>query len=123
MARCLVLFLFALIFAGCSRSNQESSVVSQRYVHKYGYAVAKEEFVERQYPGQVITVLKNGVTTTVTYENGQLHGPSTHSFPHSQVVEHYFLYNEGSLVKQIAYDPNGLPLFEEVHLSHPPLLH
>jgi antitoxin component YwqK of YwqJK toxin-antitoxin module len=117
MARCLVLFLLALIFTGCSRSNQESSVVSQRYVHKYGYAVAKEEFVERQYPGQVITVLKNGVTTTATYENGHLHGPSTHSFPHSQVVEHYFLYTEGSLVKQISYDLNGLPLFEEVHLS------
>jgi antitoxin component YwqK of YwqJK toxin-antitoxin module len=118
MGRSLIsLGLLALALTGCHRTNEDSSVVSQRYVHKYGYAVSKDEFVERKFPGQVITVLKNGVTTTSTYENGRLHGPSTHSFPHSQVVENYFLYNEGTLVKQIAYDISGMPLLEEVQLS------
>ena len=113
----IFLGLLILTLAGCHRTKEESSIVSQRYVHKYGYAVSKDEFIERKYPGQVITVLKNGVTTTSTYENGRLHGPSTHSFPHSQVVENYFLYNQGALVKQIAYDISGMPLFEEVQLS------
>ncbi len=115
-------YLFLLGFLGlsltaCHKDNKENNVVSQRYVHKYGYAVAKDEFVERKYPGQVITVLKNGVTTTSTYENGHLDGPSTHTFPHSQTVENYFLYKQGNLVKQISYDISGMPLREEVQLS------
>lgn len=109
---CLGLFL-----VGCSRTQQENNVVSQRYIHKYGYAVSKNEFEERKYPGQVITTLKNGVTITTTYENGVLHGASTHTFPHSQTVELYFFYNNGSLVKEIAYDITGMPLREEVQLS------
>lgn len=109
---CLTLFL-----ASCHKNSQDSNVVTQRYVHKYGYAVSKDEFEERQYPGQVVTVLKTGVTITSTYENGLLHGPSTHTFPHSQTVESYFLYNNGNLVKQILYDIHGMPLREEIQLS------
>lgn len=114
--------LFLLGFLGlsltaCYNKNEENNVVSQRHVHKYGYAVSKDEFVERKYPGQVITVLKNGVTTTSTYENGVLDGASTHTFPHSQTVENYFLYKQGNLVKQISYDISGMPLREEVQLS------
>jgi antitoxin component YwqK of YwqJK toxin-antitoxin module len=109
---CVILFL-----AGCRGNQQENNVVSQRYVHKYGYAVSKDEFEQRKYPGQVITVLKTGVTVTATYENGVLHGPSTHTFPNSQTVESYFLYNQGNLVKQILYDIHGMPLREEIQLS------
>lgn len=109
---CLTLFL-----ASCHKNQQENNVVSQRYVHKYGYAVSKDEFEERKYPGQVITTLKTGVTITATYENGVPHGPSTHTFPNSQTIESYFLYNQGNLVKQIHYDIHGMPLREEVQLS------
>lgn len=119
MSRTLYLLgcLSVLLAGCCCKDNQESNVVSTRYVHKYGYAVSKNEFEDRKYPGQVITVLKNGVTITSTYENGLLHGPSTHTFPHSQTVETYFLYNEGALVKEIAYDISGMPVREEVQLS------
>ena len=106
-----------LLLASCHKGPQENNVVSQRYIHKYGYAVSKDEFEERKYPGQVITALKTGVTITATYENGVLHGPSTHTFPHSQIVESYFLYNQGNLVKQIFYDVHGMPLREENQLS------
>ena len=106
-----------LLLAGCCKNKQECNVVSTRYVHKYGYAVSKDEFEGRKYPGQSITTLKNGVTITSTYENGLLHGPTTHTFPHSQTVETYFLYNQGSLVKEIVYDLSGMPLREEVQLS------
>ncbi len=109
---CLTFFL-----ASCHKNNQESNVVSERYIHKYGYAVSKNEFEERKYPGQVITSLKTGVTITATHENGKLHGPTTHTFPHSQTVESYYLYNQGNLVKQTLYDVHGMPLREEVQLS------
>jgi antitoxin component YwqK of YwqJK toxin-antitoxin module len=118
MSRAIYLLGFlGLVLVGCSSKSQDNNVVSQKYVHKYGYAVSKNEFEERKYPGQIISVLKNGVVITSTYENGQLHGPSTHSFPHSQTVESYLLYNQGTLVKQIVYDINGMPTREEVQLS------
>lgn len=108
---------FGLFLAGCCKSGQECNVVSTRYIHKYGYAVSKDEFEERKYPGQVITTLKNGVTITSTYENGVLHGLSRHTFPHSQTIETDYLYNQGSLVKVNVYDLTGMPLREEVILS------
>lgn len=113
----LILASLGLALVGCNKNQQESNVVSERYIHKYGYAVSKEEFQDRKYPGQVITSLKNGVTITATYENGVLHGACTHTFPHSQTIETYFLYNEGILVKEIIYDLTGMPLREEIQLS------
>ncbi len=118
MSRYLYLLgFFGLFLTGCSKSCEECNVVSTRYIHKYGYAVSKDEFEERQYPGQVVTALKNGVTITSTYENGVLHGLSRHTFPHSQTVETDYLYNQGSLVKINVYDVTGMPLREEVVLS------
>jgi antitoxin component YwqK of YwqJK toxin-antitoxin module len=113
----LILGAVSLIVIGCGKQKDNDDVVSQRYIHKYGYAVSKDEFETRKYPGQVITLLKNGVTITANYENGVLHGVCTHTFPHSQTVESYFVYNQGRLVKEILYDVTGMPIREEVQLS------
>jgi antitoxin component YwqK of YwqJK toxin-antitoxin module len=112
-----VLGALGLLVASCQKANKDNPVVSQRYVHKYGYAVSQEEWEANRYPGQVITHLTNGVTITVTYENGMKHGPCTHTYPHSQTVEKYFLYNQNSLVKEIIYDHRGMPVREMVQLS------
>ncbi len=112
-----ILGVVTLFLTGCGDKGKENNVVSSRYIHKYGYAVSKNEFEERKYPGQVVTVLKTGVTITSTYEGGKLHGPTTHTFPHSQTVESYFLYKDGHLTKQVQYDIHGMPLQEEVRLS------
>jgi len=113
-------FLFgaaALLFFGCKNKNQNDDVVSQRYVHKYGYAVSRDEFETKKYPGQAITLMRNGVTISSTYENGVLHGPTTHTFPNSQTVETFYLYNQGNLVKEVLYDITGMPIREEVQMS------
>lgn len=112
-----VLGTLGLFLSSCGKDNQENPVVSERYVHKYGYAVSMEEWQANRYPGQIITNLTNGVTITATYENGMKHGPCTHTFPHSQTVEKYFLYNQNNLVKEIVYDERGMPLKEMVQLS------
>lgn len=117
MRKFILPVLALLSLAGCHNDNKDNNVVSQRYVHKYGYAVSKNEFEERKYPGQVVSVLKTGVTVTSTYEGGQLHGPTTHTHPHSTSVESYYLYNQGNLVKQIFYDVQGMPLREQIQLS------
>ncbi len=106
-----------LALTGCGKSVKSSSIVSQTYQHAYGHTVSKDEFETRKYPGQVITLLKSGVTITATYEDGVLHGPCTHTFPHSNTIETYLLYNKGNLVKKLTYSVKGLPLQEEVRLS------
>lgn len=112
-----LLTLTGLSLCGCKSHSQNEEVVSQRYIHKYGYAVSKAEWEERDYPGQVVTNMRNGVTVTATYEDGILHGPTTHTFPHSQTVEHFYLYNQGAKVKEIHYNPMGIPVQERVQLS------
>ncbi len=113
------LFLFGILglsLTGC-HDDQNNQVVSQRYIHKYGYAVSKAEWDARQYPGQVITHRNDGVTVTETYENGVKHGPETRTFPHSQMVEHLALYNAGAVVKETFYNNMGLPVKETIQLS------
>jgi antitoxin component YwqK of YwqJK toxin-antitoxin module len=101
----------------CQKNDSQNEVISQKYIHKYGYAVSQEEWQEKNYPGQVISSLKNGVTVSATYENGQLHGPCTYTYPNSTTVEKYVLYNEGMPVKEILYGITGMPLQETVQLT------
>lgn len=109
--------LLGLALCGCNKNSQEDEVVSQHYVHKYGYAISQEDWESKTCPGQEITTLRNGVTVTTTYENGIQHGPTTYTYPHSQTVERYCLYNLGNKVKEITYDPAGIPVREWVQLS------
>lgn len=105
------------LLASCQDKNNENPVVSQRYIHKFGYAVSQEEWESRNYPGQVVSTLRDGVTVSTTYEHGILHGPCTYTYPHSQTVETYYLYNNGNLAKEIKYSRQGMPLREEIRLS------
>ncbi len=116
-------FLFSLplaaglILAGCGGDQGNGNVISKQYIHKYGYAVSESEWNANNYPGQAITTMRNGVTVTATYENGLLHGPCTHTHPHSQTVQYYYLYNFGDLKKEVVYDALGMPVREKVQLS------
>lgn len=106
-----------LSLAGCKKESNSSDVISQKYTHKYGYAVSKDEFESRKYPGQIETLLKNGVHLTSTYENGLLHGPASRTYPHSHIVEAHCLYNQGKLVREKLYDISGMPVKETVQLT------
>lgn len=108
----------AFILSGCVHDNSDkTSIISKRYIHKYGYPVPQEEWQEHNYPGQVITALSDGVTVTATYENGRLHGPTTYTFAHSQVIEKCLVYNQGQKVKETTYNPNSMPEKEWIQLS------
>jgi antitoxin component YwqK of YwqJK toxin-antitoxin module len=119
LASSLLFIAVLTLFTSCRKEDNDNnnSVVSKRYIHKYGYAVSQGEWEAHNYPGQVVTAMRDGVTVTTSYEHGILHGPSTYTFPHSQIVETYFLYNNGNLIKEIKYDRHGMPLREEVRLS------
>jgi antitoxin component YwqK of YwqJK toxin-antitoxin module len=108
----------AALLASCgSDFRMSNAIVSERFVHKFGYPVSKQEWMERNYPGQVVTVMSSGVTITASYENRLLHGLCTHTYPNSQTVQYAYVYNEGDLVKETVYDPFGVPVKEEVKLS------
>lgn len=113
----IILSALGLAATGCHNTKKEEPVVSERYIHKYGYTLSKEEWDSHSYPGQVVTHLRNGATSTATYENGLLHGASTITFPGSQTVENYCLYNQGLRVKEIQYDCQGMPVSETLFLS------
>lgn len=120
MKKSTIIFLpvaLSLLLASCGSDQGSSQVVSQRFIHKFGYAVSKTDWDKHSYPGQVITVMRDGVTVTASYENGLLHGPCTYTYPHSQTVHRFHLFNQGTLVKEITYDQIGMPTKERVQLS------
>ena len=116
---CLVFLLIASSFFGCnsSRKAKNDDIISQRYIHKYGYDLSKKEWQSADYPGKVVTMLRNGVTRSSSYENGVLHGPTTYTFPHSHTLESLNIYEWGNLVKTLTYDIRGIPQKEHIFLS------
>ena len=104
---------------GCQHSSKtkKNDIVSQRYIHKYGYDVSKDEWKNNLYPGQVVTTLKNGVTVISSYEDGVLHGPTSFTYAHSQTLESLQVFERGHLVKKTSFDIKGVPNKEEVFLS------
>ncbi|NGX51262.1 MAG: hypothetical protein K1060chlam2_01127 [Chlamydiae bacterium] len=115
----LLVLLLIIFSVGCQTSNKDKNdnVVSERYIHKYGYDVSKEEWEATGYPGTVVTTLRNGTTVTSSYEMGVLHGPMTHTFPHSNTTETLNIYERGNLVKKTNYDIRGIPQKELIFLS------
>lgn len=115
----VLLMLLGIIAVGCQHTNKDKNddIVSQRYIHKYGYDVSKKEWESTGYPGKVVTTLRNGVTATSSYENSILHGPSTFTFPHSNTTESLHIYEQGNLVKKTTYDIRGIPQKEQLFLS------
>jgi antitoxin component YwqK of YwqJK toxin-antitoxin module len=104
-----------VLFSACQNSSDSTpQVVSQKYIHKYGFDVTEDEWQKRSQEGQVVTMLKNGVKIIRSYDEGQLHGPTTYTFPHSNVVEKFLVYDAGTLLKQTQCDASGIPEREEV---------
>lgn len=114
---CILTPIVLLLASGCQRNDPNDQVVSKRYIHKYGYEMTEKEWKAKIHPGQVITTLRNGVTIAASYEDGLLSGPCTHTYPHSQTVQTYYLYNNGNLVKEINYDIRGLPMREDLYIA------
>ncbi len=111
----LFLAIASLLFTACQNSNSADQIVSQTFVHKYGFETSEQDWEAREQDGQVVSLLKNGVKVTRSYENGKLHGLTTHTFPNSPVVEKQQLYDEGILLKEQSNDAAGMPVREEIY--------
>lgn len=107
--------LSCALFTACQNNNSPDQVVSQTFVHKYGFETTEKEWEAREKDGLIVSMLKNGVKVTKSYDNGTLHGPTTYTFPHSSVVEKVMVYDQGTLLKTCVNDPAGMPIREEVY--------
>ncbi len=104
-----------LLLTGCFSGDAGNPIVSQKYVHKYGFDVSEAEWQERDQEGQIVSMLKNGVKVIHSYENGMLNGSTTYSFPHSSVIERLQIYAQGTLLKEVVNDLEGIPISEETY--------
>jgi len=104
-----------VFLASCGSQIPPDQIISQKYVHKYGFDLSEQEWDARAQEGQVIATLHNGVTITQTYENGLLHGPTAYTFPNSSTIEKVSLYNQGVLLKETLHDTRGVPMREEMY--------
>jgi antitoxin component YwqK of YwqJK toxin-antitoxin module len=111
----VVLVISSLSLLSCHRDENNSEVVSQRYVHKYGFDVSPDEWNQRDKEGQIITTLENGVTLTQSFANGILHGPSSYTYSNSSITNQVEIYDEGVLLKTIFHDSSGIPYKEELY--------
>lgn len=108
------LFLLAFLTA-CGNKNEDSNTVSQRYIHKYGFEVSQNEWLERKGDGQIITAFKDGSCQTCSYKNGVLHGATSLTYPKAQIIKEKTDYEEGTLLRKTLYSINGLPSQEEIY--------
>ena len=115
MMKHVFLFASSLFLVSCASNFSPEQVVSQKFVHKYGFNLSEKEWDARAREGQVVATLKNGVTVTQTYENGLLHGPTTRTFPKSRTIEKISLYSQGVLLKETIHDTNGVPIREDAY--------
>lgn len=115
--KCFVALLILSGITSCNSKQANNPVITQRFIHKYGYDVSREEWENERYPGQIITTLQNGITMVAAYEEGDLHGITTYTHPYSNTIASQNYYDRGNLIKKISYDIRGLPLQEELFLS------
>jgi antitoxin component YwqK of YwqJK toxin-antitoxin module len=109
-----------LILSGCDQTTRQTNnneIVTERFIHRYGYDVSKSEWEAKDYPGQVITTYRNGVTVVTNFEDGQIHGFKTTTYPHSQTLEIKETYQRGTLTKRTSFDLRGIPVKEEHFLA------
>lgn len=115
MKRIPLFLISSVLITSCQTNSSLDQIISQTYVHKYGFETSEQDWEEREQDGQVVSMLKNGVKVTRSYENGVLYGPTTYTFPHSSVIEKSFVYDQGTLLKEQINDPAGMPIREDVY--------
>lgn len=109
--------LTTLIMTSCSQNSSHPmyEVLEETYIHQYGVEVPPEDWTARGQDGQVVSTLSNGVIIRNNYCKGVLHGDSTQTFPHSNVVEVARTYSEQNLTRERTNYPSGNPKQEVRH--------
>lgn len=116
MTRSFCFFILLTSMTAC-QSNRNCDEVVCETVHRYGVALDPQDWSTRGQCGQVVSMRKDGVAVTRTYESGVLHGECSYTFPHRDTVQKKEVYHQGSLQQHFSYYPNGLPHQQTVYES------
>lgn len=111
------LFILASL-TSCSPKTKvdEYGAVKSTYVHQYGVEVADQtEWQSRGASGQIIKQMKNGATLTQSWQQGKLHGLSTITFPHSNVVQIESFYDNGVRLWLTCNYQSGMPRKQDIY--------
>ncbi len=111
------LIIFGVISSSCQTQKYEDGIVSQSYVHRYGVPLPEQEWADRGRDGQVVSMRKDGVRITQTFEGGVLHGETSYTYPHQDVIEKKEKYYQGNVVEEFNYYQSGLPQQQISYIS------
>lgn len=111
-----IFFLFLLgTMAACQTNRNCSDEVVCETVHRYGVALEPEDWSSRGRHGQVVSMRKDGVEVTRTYDAGILHGECTYTFPNRNVIEKKEFYEQGNLKQEYTHYSTGFPQKQVVY--------
>ncbi len=116
--RWIFLVIVMLNLTGCARRASQEHVVERRFVHTYGVEVEGNDWRERGKNGQVITTLLTGENVIQNYQEGELHGLSQVTYPHSDKLQRSSHYKKGTLHKEVFHNTYGVPVRQIEHLPN-----
>jgi antitoxin component YwqK of YwqJK toxin-antitoxin module len=112
----IVFVLVAL--TGCTAEHHDKDTVKTTYVHQYGVEVADSgDWEKRGSNGQTVQQLKSGATLTKTWHDGNLHGTTTLTYPHTTTIFRETFYEKGARVWMMTNYPTGAPLRQDTYLA------
>lgn len=111
MKKTLALLALAstVLTTGCRSHNQFNNVVKETYMHKYGIPLPKGVWEAQGKEGQIVSLLKDGVTLSANYNQGLLDGTTTYTFPNSSTLHIIESYSNGQLLSRKENYPSGVP--------------
>ncbi len=93
----------------------QDGTLKTTYVHQYGVEVAdRDEWEERGSSGQIIKQHKTGAEENSNWKDGQLHGLTTTTFPHSTILHREVYYDKGAKVWQTVHYASGMPKRQDI---------
>lgn len=111
------LILGAIALVGCNRQPcHEGQVVEQTYIHRYGVEVTPNDWESRGGSGQIVSIRRDGVKVTTSYLKGIQDGPTTYTYPHSDIIARTEVYDDAKMIKEIKHFTSGTPQ-EEIYYS------
>jgi antitoxin component YwqK of YwqJK toxin-antitoxin module len=109
------LLLLSSLMTSCQTSHPCDEIVCQTYVHRYGVPLEPQDWSSRGKHGQVMSLRKDGVTITQSYNAGIVDGECTYTFPHRELIQKKEQYVQGTLVEETLHYPSGMPQQRTIH--------
>lgn len=93
-------------------------VICEAYVHRYGVPLPHDEWAARGQDGHVVSLQKDGVVVTRSYDKGILHGSTTYTYPNRETIQRSEVFDNGNLTQEKFFYKSGLP-YQQITYQSP----